>query len=224
MALAKPPTAIQAVAEVHDTLYRDDDFTPLGLGVGSTVQVVPFHFSATLREFCLWEVGPFPPPPTAVQAVAEVHDTLYRIDDFTPLGLGVGSTVQVVPFHFSATVKEAPVVGPSELEVPTAVQAVAEVHETPSRFGLVAPVGVGVVWIVQAVPFHRSAMVLYTVTFVDGTSNSPTAVQAVAEVHETLSRPLLPGYVGTGLGVGSTVQVVPFHRSAKVTESALALM
>jgi hypothetical protein len=40
---------------------------------------------------------------------------------------------------------------------PTAVQAEADVQDTPDRELLVAPEGVGVVWIVQAVPFHRSA-------------------------------------------------------------------
>jgi hypothetical protein len=39
------------------------------------------------------------------------------------------------------------------------VQAVAEVHDTPLRTLRVAAVGLGVGWIAQEVPFHRSARV-----------------------------------------------------------------
>jgi hypothetical protein len=39
------------------------------------------------------------------------------------------------------------------------VQAVAETHDTPLRLLVVAPVGVRVLWMLQAVPFHASASV-----------------------------------------------------------------
>jgi hypothetical protein len=39
------------------------------------------------------------------------------------------------------------------------VHAVAELHDTPFKELLDAPVGFGVLWIVQPVPFHRSANV-----------------------------------------------------------------
>jgi hypothetical protein len=42
-----------------------------------------------------------------------------------------------------------------EVENPTAVQAVADVHETPSRDA--APPGLGVEWTDQLVPFQASA-------------------------------------------------------------------
>jgi hypothetical protein len=66
----------------------------------------------------------------------------------------VGWIDQVVPFQASARV-------PSELvtELPTAVQAVGEMHDTPERELDVAPVGLGVDWIDQVVPFQASARV-----------------------------------------------------------------
>jgi hypothetical protein len=42
---------------------------------------------------------------------------------------------------------------------PTAVQALAEVQATPSKALLVGPPGLGVFWILQDLPFHRSASV-----------------------------------------------------------------
>jgi hypothetical protein len=40
---------------------------------------------------------------------------------------------------------------------PTAMQAVAEVHDTAPKPLSVVPVGLGTDWIDQLVPFHRSA-------------------------------------------------------------------
>jgi len=65
--------------------------------------------------------------------------------------------------------------------VPTAVQVVADVHDTPFR--VVAGLRAGVVWSVQLVPFHNSGTI-------------PTAVQAVAEVHETAESVPPPARVG----------------------------
>jgi hypothetical protein len=123
--------------------------------------------------------------PTAVHAVAEMHDTLNSVDVFAPVGFGVASTVHVFPFHFSATVKEALEVVFKKLEVPTAVHAVAEMHDTLISSGFVAPAGVGMGWIAQAVPFHRSATVKEALAG-KLVLEVPTAVQAVAEVHDTL--------------------------------------
>jgi hypothetical protein len=77
------------------------------------------------------------------------------------------------------------------LEDPTAVQAVAALHETPLRTMYVAPAGLGVGWICQAVPFQRSA----SDTMVLPLLYTPTAVQAVAELHETAPRPPPVGVV-----------------------------
>jgi hypothetical protein len=95
--------------------------------------------------------------PTAVQAVLDVHDTPMTPLPVVPVGLGVVWIDQLVPFHCSANVTS----GLEPVLDPTAVQAVLDVHDTPLRLLLsVAPVGLGVVWIDQLVPFHRSANVI----------------------------------------------------------------
>ena len=71
-----------------------------------------------------------------------------------------------------------------------------------------APAGLGVGWLLQRVPFQRSA----TVTGVpEVLTANPTVVHAVAEVQATdCSRVAsAPG----GCGIGTTLQRVPFHRS-----------
>ncbi len=67
------------------------------------------------------------------------------------------------------------------------------------------PAGLGVGWLVQLVPFHRSARV--------PAFDSPAAVHDEDEVHDTPSRPAPPW---AGLGVGWMRQLVPSHRSARV--------
>jgi len=62
------------------------------------------------------------------------------------------------------------------------VQADAEVHATSCRKLCAAPLGLGVDWTVQVVPFQVSASV--KVAFVLVTYH-PTAVQADAVVHDT---------------------------------------
>lgn len=61
--------------------------------------------------------------------------------------------VHVAPFHFSAS-KEDLVLAKL---YPTAVHATGEVHDTPVSSTSVAPTGLGVDWMVQVLPFHRSA-------------------------------------------------------------------
>ena len=124
------PTAVQALADEHETAFR---LPPLGVGVVWIVQLVPSQRSATV-------------PPTAMHAVAEAHDTADRLLLVPPLGLGVVSIVQLVPSQNSASVAPAPL-------FPTAVQSVADVHETAFRL---PPLGVGVVWVVQVLPSQRS--------------------------------------------------------------------
>jgi hypothetical protein len=93
---------------------------PCGRASGfSNVHVLPFQCSAGL----LADVDA-----TAVHAVAEVHDTLPRPAAAEPVGFGVFWIVQLEPFQASASVTNAP-----ELffAVPVAMQADADVHETP---------------------------------------------------------------------------------------------
>jgi hypothetical protein len=195
------PTAVQAVADVHDTPLRPLSGTPLEFGVDWIDQAVPFHRSAKVCAF----LNEIRLEPTAVQAVGDVHDTALNLTGF-PVGLGVVSTDQLVPFQPSAKVT-VPVV---EIKLePTAVQAVADVHETPLSVLDSALVGLGVVSIDQLAPFQRSAN--DTVSRVE-LELEPTAVQAVADVHETELRRSPP----VGLGVLWIDQSVPFQRSANV--------
>jgi hypothetical protein len=99
---------------------------------------------------------------------------------------------------------------------PTAVHAEADVHDTARPRPLI-PVGVG--WMAQAVPFHRSARILRNPP--PGLA-APTAVHATAEVHDTPARPL--DDEPPGLGVGWTAQAVPCHRSASDTTSPALLV
>src|SRR3989442_1590459 len=65
---------------------------------------------------------------------------------------------------------------------PTAVHALAEVHETSLSKLSVDPAGLGVAWITQEVPFQRSAKVSPVPEL---STFSPTAVHALAEVQDT---------------------------------------
>jgi hypothetical protein len=95
--------------------------------------------------------------PTAVQVSVAVQDTLFSGLSSAPDGLGVVWTVQVVPFHPSA---KGPVGSALLSEYwPAAVQALAEVQDTPENTFELMSVGLGVVWVAQDVPFHRSAKV-----------------------------------------------------------------
>ena len=72
------------------------------------------------------------------------------------MGSGVVSMDHDVPFHFSARMT----VTPELLRYsPTAVQALAEVQDTPPRALPCAPEGLGVAWTDHEVPFHASARV-----------------------------------------------------------------
>src|SRR5262249_56113163 len=92
--------------------------------------------------------------PTGVHARGEVHDTLVRLAWLGFAGLGVGWIDHNVPFHASASVRtlSRP---PKTPEYPTAVQAVADVHDTEAKTLTAPRVGVG--WIDHGAPFHTSA-------------------------------------------------------------------
>ena len=107
------------------------------------------------------------------------------------------------PFHRSARVPA--------FEVPTAVQAEAEEQETPNKIPPPEE-GLGVGWMDHLIPSHRSARVISVPEWV---KELPTATQAEADVQATALSALLGA--PSGLGVDSTLQLVPFHRSARVT-------
>jgi hypothetical protein len=141
--------------------------------------------------------------PTAVHADEDEQETLFRKANCDPVGLGVDCTVHFAPFHCSASV--IPVLGSV---APTVRQAEDEVHvmENSAAPGFAL---VGVDWMLQLAPSQRSASEPWSV--------SPTASQAVDDVHAIPERKL--NCAPDRFGVGCTVQVVPFQRSASVTST-----
>ncbi len=96
-----------------------------------------------------------------------------RLPGIAPAWLGVVLIDQLDPFHASAKVTRAEAL----MVDPTAVHAVAEGQDTALSTPSLAPVGLGVVWTDQLVPFQTSARVPLSAT--------PTAVQALADGHDT---------------------------------------
>src|SRR5215472_9572251 len=107
---------MQADADAQATVLRKVNCAPAGLGVYWVLQVVPAHRSASV---------PASEPPTAVQDDDDVHATADKKAD--PAGLGVGWTRQRLPSHRSASALPRG----AEVDPPTAVHAVGEVHDTP---------------------------------------------------------------------------------------------
>jgi hypothetical protein len=145
--------------------------------------------------------------PTAVQNEGEVQATPAKKLPGAPEGAGTGWICHCWPFHRSATSP----VGKPELskDVPTAMQNVRAVQETPKRAVPGAPAGLGVGWMVQFVPFHRSARV--PVGLPKLSVRAPTAVQATDDMQDTAARKPPPA----GAGVCWTRHRAPSHRSAR---------
>ena len=99
-----------------------------------------------------------------------------------------------------------------EFEVPTAVQVSAAGHATANSLLDGDPAGLGVGWMRQLLPFHRSARVRRTP---DLTANCPTAVHAELVGHDTPLSALAAA--PAGFGVDWTVHTPPLRRSASVT-------
>jgi hypothetical protein len=85
------------------------------------------------------------------------------------------------------------------------MQAEDDAHDTDNRLGDCP--GLGVDWMLHAVPFHCSASVP---RFED-----PTAMHAVEDVQDTPEKEL--DCAPDGFGVDCTAQEVPFQRSASAT-------
>lgn len=138
------PTATHLVVVRQDTAESWLAEVPeFGTGVSWTVQSDPREPSA----------NGLPVPdalsysPTAVQSVATEHEISASAPDVPPLGVGVGCSDHLAPFHLSAK------------PLAAALHAFADVHEMPPRKLKVLPDGLGVFWIDQLVPFHFSASV-----------------------------------------------------------------
>ena len=169
------PTATQADGAVQATPKRLLAPAPGGPGAAWTFQVEPFHRSASAAG--AWFSPGRMENPTATQPVAEVQATPISWLIAPPGKRGVGWIAHVLPSHRSATGWNAP----EELkEVPAAVQADADAQATVFRKVNCAPAGLGVRWMAQLLPFHRSAR-LPALEF-------PTAVHADGEVQATEPR------------------------------------
>jgi hypothetical protein len=198
------PTAMQAERDTQDAAFRILGAAPGGLGVRWMLQVLPSHRSASVAgDGWLTKLAPLGvEKPTAVHPVAEVQATPISWPIAPPGRRGVGWIAQLVPFHRSATGWAAP----EELKkAPAAMQADADAQATVFRKVNCAPAGLGVGWMLQLVPFHRSARVPVL--------EDPAAVHADADVQAT---PFSPPPPWGGLGVAWIDHRLPFHRSARV--------
>ena len=95
-----------------------------------------------------------------MQASADEQETLLRKVSLLGAGLGLGTTVHLVPFQDSMSV-----VATGKPKFPTAVQARADRQETPVR-ALPPPLGCGPLGLGtmdHLVPFQDSTRVLVTV-------------------------------------------------------------
>ena len=86
---------MQELADRHDTPFRALGFSSDGLGLDTIDQVVPFHDST---RGCGSSSVPMNEP-TAVQELAETHDTAARL--LVDPSAGLGTTDHLVPFHDS---------------------------------------------------------------------------------------------------------------------------
>jgi len=93
----KSPPASQAAAWAQDTASRTVKLARGGFGVGCTAHEVPFHVAARLR--LLPELSVY--WPTAAQNAAFAQDTVRRLVDVDPAGVGIGCALQADPFHIS---------------------------------------------------------------------------------------------------------------------------
>ena len=88
---------------------------------------------------------------------------------------------------------------------------VAEVQATPISWPIAPPGRRGVGWIAQLLPSHRSATGWAAP---EELKKAPVAMQVEADVQATVFRNV--NCAPPGLGVGWTLQVWPFHRSARL--------
>src|SRR6516165_7490583 len=173
-------------------------------------QPAPVHRSARVSGPALVRYSP-----TAVQALA-VHATPLKKLPWPAESFRVGWTAHVVPFHRSTRVVDPAWAVP--FRFPTAVQADADVQDTAASRPPGA--GLGVDWIDQPVPFHRSAR--GAAGLPELSVENPTAVHADGEVHATPVK-RLPG-APVGIGAVCRCQRAPSHRSEKIPTGAPELL
>ena len=126
--------------------------------------------------------------------VTDAQETADRLSGLPSVEFGVDWIVQAVPFHLIANVTD-PIVLVNA--APTAVHAVGNVQETPSRSLEIAAGGIGVPTLLQARPFQCSAQVCWPWAAV---WKVPTAAHDVDDAHETPDSALEVTPVGLKLG------------------------
>src|ERR1700678_3270164 len=169
--LTKPlaPTSVQLVAEPHVTPVPSA-FRP---GLGSNDQEVP---SQDMDRS--WYSLPLKKVPTATHCTAVGHETSLSTLVLV-LASGLATTDHALPSHVSTRARSKPKRGRAS---PTAAQAEGEVQETLSSSSMYPVSGLGTMD--QAEPSQVSTNVLSPWPEMKG----PTAVQTVADRHDTPSR------------------------------------
>jgi hypothetical protein len=114
---------VHDVPDGHDTELSSDTPPAPVLGLGAIDHAVPSQDSTRVTVV----PAMVPALPTAVQAVAEVHDTSTRGWSWPGSVSGLGTIDQAVPFHCSTRVWSASPVSAD----PTATHQVTEVQVTP---------------------------------------------------------------------------------------------
>ncbi|MGZ4186753.1 MAG: hypothetical protein ACXVFA_15360 [Solirubrobacteraceae bacterium] len=115
------------------------------------------------------------------------------------------------PFHRAASVVAVAFLIWNE---PTAMQSFADGQDTLENEADVRLVGLGVGWIAQWVPFHRSANVLPRP---HRGLESPTAMQTLPDRQDTLARNV--DFAPAGFGVGWIVQPEAVAAAALISDS-----
>ena len=127
------------------------------LAPGTMLQTAPFHCSMTsLRPLPFWSVE----KPTAKQLEADVQFTSCRSAPPTPgpVGVGLGTTDQALPFQFSIRVPDGPAFPPAPTIAPTAQQSDPVTHDTPNNPPPWPAGSGGGAASTQAVPFQVSTI------------------------------------------------------------------
>ena len=137
----------------HEMAPRPLLTAPGGLGAGMRSQPFPFQCSTTGARRGELSV---PVWPTAMQSDGLVQEMPNKLLGSAPGRLGVFWIFQVLPFQDSARLTG--VLKPLK-EGPAAIQNEGTGHETPNNPLAEAWVRLGVGWMDQRVPSHRSAKV-----------------------------------------------------------------
>src|SRR5215467_574944 len=197
--LRTSPTAVHTFAPLQDT---PSSAVFAALGMVPSAQNLPFQVSTSALKTLPLSSS----PPTAAQKFTNGQDTVCRPLAMAACGMAGGWSCQRRD-QSSASAW----LGPSGLcKKPTAVQAVAKMHDNPNRplESLADVMGVGLIF--QEVPSHCSATAVSTASL----GKLPTAMHLVLSVHDTRLRSALP-VLPRGLTMVCIVQFEPFQRAAK---------